>query len=62
MNEKKNQQLAKEITDFCRERLSSPAVKTKGSKSALQIVLTTFLALTMATGSSEPNKSKWDKV
>jgi len=59
MNDKKNQQLAREITDFCKERLISPAVKSKGSKSALQTVLATFLAVTIATAASEPDKGRW---
>lgn len=62
MTDNKNQQLAREITDFCKVRLRSPAVKSKRSKSALHNVLTTFLALIIATAASEPNKGKWTKV
>lgn len=62
MNENKNQQLAREITDFCKERVKAPIVKSKGARSALQTVLAAFIAVTMATGSSEPNKNRWDKV
>ena len=59
MNETKNQRLAREITDFCKERLMSPAVKSKDSKSALKTVLAAILAVTIATGAGKPDRSKW---
>ena len=59
MNETKNQRLAREITDFCKECLMSPAVKSKDSKSALKTVLAAILAVTIATGAREPDRSKW---
>jgi hypothetical protein len=59
MDENKNQRLAKEITDFCKERLKLPSVKSKGSKSLLQSMLTTFIALALVSGGAEPNHGSW---
>ena len=59
MSENKNQRLAKEITDFCKERLKSPAMKPKGAKSLLQTALASFLALTFVGGGVEPNKGSY---
>jgi hypothetical protein len=50
MNETKSERLAKEITDFCKERLQTPVKKPKGAKSILQTALVFFL--TLAFGSS----------
>lgn len=62
MEDQKNQQLARDITEFCKERLMSQATKSKGSKSALQTVLAAFVAVSIAAGSNEPNKNKWTQV
>jgi hypothetical protein len=60
VNENKNQRLAREITDFCKERLKSPSVKSKGAKSLLQTALASFLALAFTSGGVGPNRgSTW---
>jgi hypothetical protein len=59
MKEKKNQQLAREITDFCKERIKSPSVKSTGNKSILHTALASFLALALVSGGAEPNHGSW---
>ena len=56
MNENKNQRLAREITDFCKEHLKSPSVKPKGAKTLLQTARASFLALTFVGGGTGTNK------
>ena len=62
MNDNKNLQLAREITDFCKERLVSPAVKSKSSNSTIHTVLTALLTVTIATGASAPTRGRWTEV
>lgn len=59
MNETKNQCLAREITDYCKERLKSPASKARRAKSIYPALLTTFLAITLMNASTEPNHGGW---
>jgi hypothetical protein len=59
MDENKNLQLAKEITDFCKKRLNSPSVKSKSTKSLLHTLLTSFIALALVSGGAEPNRGSW---
>ena len=56
MNETKNQHLAREITNFCKERIKSPSGKQKSAVSLLQTALASFLALVFMSGDIEPNK------
>jgi hypothetical protein len=59
MDKNKNQNLAKEITDFCKQRSKQPLGKTKTSKSLIQSILTSFIALAIAGGVAEPNHGSW---
>jgi len=59
MDENKNQRLAREITDFCKERSKQPSGKAKPPKSLLQTILTSFIALAIASGGAEPNHGSW---
>jgi hypothetical protein len=59
MDKNKNQNLAREITDFCKERAKKPSGKAKTSKSLLQSILTSFIALAIAGGGGETNHGSW---
>jgi hypothetical protein len=59
MDKNKNLNLAKEITDFCKERSKQPVCKAKPSKSFLQTIITSFIALAIAGGVAEPNHGSW---
>ena len=59
MDKNKNQNLAREITDFCKERFKQPSGKTLPQKSLLQTILTSFIALAIAGGVAEPNHGSW---
>jgi len=59
MDENKNQRLAREITDFCQERIKLSSVKSKSPKSLLQTLLTSFIALALVSGGAEPNHGSW---
>jgi hypothetical protein len=59
MDKNKNQRLAREITDFCKERSSQPSGKSKTPKSLLQTILTSFIALAIAGGGAETNHGSW---
>ncbi len=59
MSENKNQRLAREFTDFCKERLKSPSVKPKGTKSLLYTALASFLALAFVSGGEPDRGSFW---
>ena len=59
MDENKNMRLVREITDFCKERLKFPSVKSKSTKSLLHTMLTSFIALALVSGGAEPNRGSW---
>ncbi len=59
MDKNKTQNLAKEITDFCKERSKHPSRKAKTPKSLLQTILTSFIALAIVGGGAEPNHGSW---
>jgi hypothetical protein len=59
MDENKNQRLAREITDFCKERLKFHLVKSNITKSLLHTMLTSFIALALVSGGAEPNRGSW---
>ena len=59
MDKNKTQNLAKEITDFCKERSKQPSGKVKTPKSLLQTILTSFIALAIVGGGAEPNHGSW---
>jgi hypothetical protein len=56
MNEAKNNLLAREITEFCKERLKQSATKTGGGKSFLHASLVAVLAIIFSTGPTGDNK------
>ncbi len=56
MNESKNKHLAKEITDFCKERLAQPVTKKSGIKSFLHASLIAALALIFSSSPDSPGK------
>ncbi len=59
MDKNKNQNLAREITDFCKGRSKQPSGKEKTSKSVLQTIITSFIALAIAGGGAETNHGSW---
>lgn len=59
MDKNKIQRLVREITDFCKERSSQPSGKEKTSKSLLQTIITSFIALAIAGGGAETNHGSW---
>ena len=55
------QQLASEITDFCKQRLQTPTTKPKAPKSLLYTLIATILAIPLGsqTGPDAFRKSMW---
>jgi hypothetical protein len=59
MKETKNQRLAKEMTEFCIQRVKTPAAKPKKVKTLLQPTLAAFLAVALMSGASETDHMSW---
>lgn len=60
MNETNYRQLAREIAEFCKERLKPSAAKPTGGKSILHSLLVTALAITFSTmPDGDKKRSGW---
>jgi hypothetical protein len=59
MNETKNQRLAKEMTEFCIQRVKTSAAKPKKAKPLLPSALAAFLTVALMSGTSETDRMSW---